>query len=166
MASRCVPLDMFSLFPHNPLPPTRQTRRRHKTADRAGQPALPNGDAVGGAAFGLRALTRLSRPAQATRDVCSTASHLSVSDKCETNCARPWCQVFDEEYGEAPTPCARGTRPSGRPPSKSVRLSNQAEYNELNHYVGSKIFAGRCPQVAVESCVKMVLSRDGNGRLR
>ena len=74
-ASRCVPLDMFSHFPHNPLPPSRQTRRRHKTTDRAEQPALPYGDAVGGAAFGLRALTRLSRPSRTIRDVCSTVSH-------------------------------------------------------------------------------------------
>ena len=165
-ASRCVPLNMFSHFPHNPLPPSRQTRRRHKTTDRAEQPKLPNGDAVGGPAFGLRALTRLSRPPQAIRDVCSMVSHLSVSDKCATNCARPWCQVFDEEYGEAPTPCARGTRPSGRPPSKSFGFSNQADYNELNHYVGSKIFGRRCPHVAVDACAKMVLSREGNGRLR
>ena len=89
-----------------------------------------------------------------------------VSDKCATNCARPWRQVFDEEYGEAPTPCARGTRPSGRPPSKSFGFSNQAHYNELHHHVGSKIFGRRCPHVAVDACAKMVLSRDGNGRLR
>ena len=157
---------MFSPLRRNPLPPPRQTRRRHRTADRAEQPALSDGEAVGGAAFGLRALTRPSRPPQAIRDVCSTVSHLSVSDKCTTNCARPWRQVFDEGYGEAPTPCARGTRPSGRPPSKSFGFSNQADYNELNHYVGSRIFGRRCPHVAVDSCAKMVLSRDGNGRLR
>ena len=59
-------------------------------------PRCPKGDAVGGAAFGLRALTRLSRPPQAIRDVCSTASHLSVSDRCETSITRPGCHAFDE----------------------------------------------------------------------
>ena len=85
------------------------------------------------AAFGLRARTRLGRPPQAIRDVCSTASHLSVSDRCEIDYTRPWCQVFDEEYREASTPCARGTRQSGRHPSKSFCSSQSEWLKEASH---------------------------------
>ena len=46
------------------------------------------------------------------------------------------------------------------------RIREIAEYNELNHYVGSKIFGRRCPHVAIDACAKMVLNRNGNGRLR